>query len=114
MALSRTEYAYLYFPSTQYVRPPYETPPDVLWNLMHARSESGLKRAVARVGGSGFRLVSVQCEPGATIEGPNRLFGQCMVRFRRAPGAAVERMRLFGSVIGRDGRYKFVSYANDF
>jgi hypothetical protein len=114
MSLSRAEFAYLYFPSTQYVRPPYVTPPDVLWQLMHTRSESGMKRLVARVGGTEIHVAAYDCEPTPEVQGVNRLYEQCTIRFRRAATASVERRRLFGSVIERDGRYKFVSYANDF
>jgi hypothetical protein len=114
MSLSRAEFAYLYFPSTQYMRQPYMTPPDVLWQLMHTRSESGMNRLVARVGGTEMRVAGYDCEPTPEVEGINRLYEQCTIRFRRAATASVERRRLFGSIIEREGRYKFVSYANDF
>jgi hypothetical protein len=114
MSLSRAEFAYLYFPSTQYMRPPYMTPPDVLWQLMHARSESGMSRLVARVGGAEIRVAGYDCEPTPELEGVNRLYERCTVRYRPARADSVERRRLFGSIIEREGRYKFVSYANDF
>jgi len=44
-------------------------------------------------------------------EGANRLWHACRVRRTAEAGAALEQ-RLFGSIIERDGRYKFVSYAN--
>ena len=114
MSLSRAEFAYLYFPSTQYMRPPYMTPPDVLWQLMHTRSESGMNRLVARVGGAEIRVAGYDCEPTPEMEGSNRVYERCTIRFRRGAADPVERRRLFGSIIEREGRYKFVSYANDF
>jgi hypothetical protein len=114
MSLSRAEFAYLYFPSTQYLRPPYMTPPDVLWQLMHTRSESGMNRLVARVGGTEIRVDGYDCESTPEVEGGNHLYEQCTIRFRRAVTDSVERRRLFGSIIEREGRFKFVSYANDF
>lgn len=114
LRLSAAEFAWLYYPSTQYLRPPYETAPDILWRLMSARSQSGMLRLVARVGGAPIRLVRYGCEAQPKVEGRNRLFEQCSVRYRRAAGDSVEQRRLFGSIIARDGRYKFVSYANDF
>lgn len=114
MRLSRAEFAYLYFPSTQYVRAPYVTAPDVIWQLMEARGESGMKRLVTRVGGGGLQLVDYSCEQRPKEEGRNRLFEQCRIRYRRTPSDTVEQRKLFGSIIERDGRYKFVSYANDF
>jgi hypothetical protein len=114
MSLSRAEFAYLYYPSTQYLRPPYATAPDILWQLMTARSGSGMRRLVARVGGTPIHLASYECEPKPRIEGDNRLFERCSLRYRRAASDSVEQRRLFGSIIARGGRYKFVSYANDF
>lgn len=114
MRLSAAEFAWLYYPSTQYLRPPYATAPDILWQLMSARSQSGMHRLVVRVGGAPVRLVHYACEPQPKVEGDNRLFEHCSVSYRRAASDSVERRRLFGSIIVRDGRYKFVSYANDF
>ena len=114
MGLSRSEFAYLYYPSSQYVRPPYEMPADVLWQLMHARSESGMKRLAARVGGGNVHVASYDCEPTPRAEGDNRFFERCTIRYRRDAADSVEHRRLFGSIIERDGLYKFVSYANDF
>ena len=114
LRLSPTEFAWLYYPSTQYLRPPYATAPDILWQLMSVRSHSGMRRLVARVGGAPIRLVRYACEAEPKVEGENRLFEHCSVSYRRAAGDSVERRRLFGSIIARDGRYKFVSYSNDF
>ena len=114
MSLSRAEFAYLYYPSTQYVRSPYQTAPDILWQLMHARSETGMKRLVTRVGGGDIRVASYDCEPTPVVEGDNRFFQHCTIRYRRDAADSVEHRRLFGSIVERDGRYKFVSYANDF
>lgn len=114
LRLSRAEFAYLYYPSTQYTRPPYETAPDILWQLMSERSASGMRRAVARVGGGPIRLVGYACEPEPKLEGRNRFFERCRLRYQRAGADSIEQRRLFGSIIARDGRYKFVSYANDF
>lgn len=73
-----------------------------------------MKRLASRVGGAGTRVAGYDCEPAPSIEGENRLYQQCTVRYRLSPADSVERRRLFGSIIERDGRYKFVSYANDF
>ena len=114
MSIDKAEFAYLYYPRTQYVRPPYLLAPDVVWQLMHARSESGMKRLVARVGGDDLKLQGYGCEAAPSVQGDIRLYQQCSIRYRRAGTEPIERRRLFGSIIERDGRYKFVSYANDF
>lgn len=114
LRLSRAEFAYLYYPATPYTRPPYETAPGILWQLMSERSGSGMRRAVARVGGAPVRLLGYNCEREPKVEAANRFFERCILRYSRAGNASVEQRRLFGSIIVRDGRWKFVSYANDF
>lgn len=114
MAISRAEFAWLYYTGTIYVRPPYETGPETIWRLMSARSASGLSRVVARVGGAPIRLLDYACGPTPKVEGENRYHEQCYVRYRRTGAGSVERRRLFGSIMERDGRFKFVGYANDF
>lgn len=114
MAITRGEFAWLYYPSTIYARPPYETGPETIWQLMSARSAGGLSRVVARVGGAPIRLLGYACAAAPKIEGPNRYHEQCYLRYQRAGTDSVERRRLFGSIMERNGRFKFVGYANDF
>lgn len=114
MALSRAEFAYLYYPGSMYVRPPYVTSPGIVWQLMHARSETGLRRLVTRVGGHELHVVAQTCETAPVVEGGNHYYRDCVLSYRRAAGAPLEKKRLFGSLMERDGRWKIVSYANDF
>ena len=114
MALSRAEFAYLYYPGSIYVRPPYVTGPDVVWRLMAYRSATGLRRLVTRVGGDGLQVVEHSCEAAPVVEGRNHYYRDCVLRYRRAADAPLETKRLFGSIVERNGRWKFVSYANDF
>jgi hypothetical protein len=55
----------------------------------------------------------LQCPPEPLVEGPNRIWERCTVRVDSAGGETIE-MRLFGSILERDGVFKFVSYTNDF
>jgi hypothetical protein len=113
MTLSRAEFAYLYYPESPLSRRPYEEPPALLWFRMSQGSNTGIVRALQRYGGRPMGYVSYACEATPKREGPNALWERCRVRHVRAPGDTVEE-RLFGSIIGRGGRYKIVSYANDF
>jgi hypothetical protein len=45
-------------------------------------------------------------------EGRNRRWTDCTVSVQTAAG--VSRERLFGAIIERDGRFKFLSYANSY
>ena len=112
MALSRAEFAYLYYPFTQYTHKPYELAPALLWFLMQENSNKGIARALRRYGGKPLGYLDVKCRPEPKREGANMLWDACVLRLRGAAGDTVSR-RMFGSIIERDGRYKLVSYATD-
>lgn len=114
LTMTREEFAYLYFPESQYTRPPHLMAPDVVWMLMQRRSERGLGRLASRLGGGAATIVTHSCEPTPVEQGASRLFQDCSVGYRRAGTGSLEVRRLFGSILERDGRYKFVSFANDY
>ncbi len=112
LVLSRAEFAWLYFPHTKWMRPPYEMGPELIWLQIGANSEKGAVRLLRRYGGSRLRFEALGCPDSVEVEGPNRVIAGCRVRFAAADSASRE-LRIFGSLLNRDGRYKFVSYAND-
>jgi hypothetical protein len=112
LVLSRAEFAWLYYPHTIYTRPPYEFGPELLWLQLGGNSEKGVVRLLRRYGGSPLRLGALLCPDSVQQEGPNTIIAGCRVRFAAADSAARE-LRIFGSLLNRDGRYKFVSYANE-
>lgn len=112
LVVSRAEFAWLYYPHTIYVRPPYALGPELVWMQQLAGSSTGATRLLQRYGGSAMRLDALLCPDSVTVEGPNRLLVGCRVRFAAADSAPRE-MRLFGALLNRDGRYKFLTYAND-
>lgn len=112
LVLNRAEFAWLYYPHTRFTKPPYEMGPDLLWLQMNAASEKGIVRALRRYGGSAMRFEALSCPDSVTPEGPNRITMGCRLRFAASDSAA-RTLQLFGSLIERDGRWKFVSYAND-
>jgi hypothetical protein len=69
-----------------------------------------MSRALARFGGRSVRYLSQDCRR-AEPQGENR-FWECTVRVE-SDGKEQPPQRLFGSILERDGRYKFVSLAND-
>lgn len=112
LVISRAEFAWLYYPHTMWTRPPYEMGPDLVWLQVGANSEKGVVRLIRRYGGSRLRFEALLCPDSVNVEGPNRVIPGCTVRFAAADSAPRE-LRLFGSLLNRDGQYKFVSYAND-
>jgi hypothetical protein len=110
MVIDRAEFAFLYYPDSRLSKPPYEAPPELLWAQFLATSDEGAKRLLHRFGGASLAVESVICGTPA-IEGANRLHEGCLVRLKE--GAALGKpTRLFGTILERDGRFKFVGFAN--
>jgi hypothetical protein len=112
MILSRAEFAYLYYPSTEFTHAPKRMSPALLWFLTMQESEKGIGRLFARRGGRPLDYVSSRCAPEPRVEGENRLWDRCTVTLRRDGETKTE--RLFGTILERDGRFKFISYQNEY
>ena len=113
LTISRAEFAWLVYPDSPLSAPPYRLAPDLAW-LRHAgASGAGLTRLLARLGGSGLQFQSWGCIEGPLVEGRNQIWRDCAVRFAK-PGSEEQTLRLFSSIIERQGRYKILSYANGF
>ena len=113
LTISRAEFGWLIYPNSPLSAPPYRLAPDLAWMQHAAASGTGLTRLLERLGGSGVQLLSWECEEGPLMEGANRVWRGCAVRFER-PGAEQQTLRLFSSIIERQGRFKILSYANGF
>jgi hypothetical protein len=109
--LSRAEFAWLYYPTTTQAGPPYDLGPDLLWFTLFQRSDRDIALALREFGGRPFGYLGHTCAAAPRVEGDNRIWGYCAIR-RRAAGRQPTTERLFGLIIERGGRYKFVSYAN--
>jgi hypothetical protein len=57
--------------------------------------------------------VDHKCDPGPDRNGRNLIWTNCFVRVT-GPSGDTTSHRLFGSVIQRDGRFKIVSFKNEF
>lgn len=115
LALSRSEFAYLYYPTSRYTREPYRMNPALLWFLVGENGHKGSRRAVRRYGGQPFGYAGHHCDPEPQREGENLLWTGCVL-LREHPGEDAGRaapgVRLFGTIIEHRGRFKFISFAN--
>ena len=112
LAISRAEFAWLYYPTTPQGLPPYDVEPGLLWFLMSSRSDKGARRALTLYGGHKAKVLSHDCGQSGTREGENTIWGPCTVRWVREGGDTVS-TRLLGQIIERDHQYKVLSYSND-
>lgn len=113
MVVSRAEFGHLVFPESPNTRPPYKTKPGVIWMQLASESQRGLQRLLDRVAGSTAHISQLQCDSMPKHEGKNRYWSTCTVLLRQT-SATARRMQLFGPLVERDGRVKFLSYATGF
>lgn len=110
LAMTRAEFAYLYYPESPFVRPPMRQEPGLVWFLHMENSRKGATRLFSRLGGSQVRIAQNECGP-PRIMGRNRLWDDCAQTI--ALDGDTLRVRLFAGILERDGRYKIFSFAND-
>ncbi len=111
MVLDRAEFIHLYYPHTVYTGPPYELSPAVVWFQTTNHSSRGITRAFRRYAGQPLGYRGYECAEAPVVEGPNRIWSECRVRI--APEGEQFEVRLFGLIVEREGRFKFVGYGNE-
>jgi hypothetical protein len=109
LTLNEAEFISAYYPESQFTRPPHQQSPAFVWFLTQQNSAKGINRALTRFGGQVTPPYTYHCAASPVMAGPNRLWQHCIIEWQADP----VRITLFGTIIERSGRFKFVSYAND-
>lgn len=113
LRVSKAEYAFLYYPSSVYSRKPYELAPDIAWLLSEQNSQKGAIRLLRRLSGRDLRFNGYAC--GTPVREQDNVFWRdCEVRYVDPAISLPVTRKLFGAIMQRGDRYKFLSYANDF
>jgi hypothetical protein len=114
MLLSPAEFSWLVFPDHRYAEPPYELDPSLFWLQLTAESSKGIERVLQRYGGTPLTFQRLECTADTLqmLRGPTTIWGPCTVGYRTADSTLTR--RLFGSIVERNGKTKFVSYNNEF
>jgi hypothetical protein len=113
LRVSKPEYAFLYYPTSVYSAKPYELPPDVAWLLSEQNSQKGAIRLLRRLSGRDLHFDGYACGASAH-ERDNVFWRDCQVSYLDPATSVRVTRQLFGAIMQREGRYKFLSYANDF
>jgi hypothetical protein len=113
MAMTMDEFGWIYYPSSIFTAPPYELAPSLVWFQIQNGSSRGLGRLLDRLAGRPLVFMGHTCPPEPVTQGPNRVWEGCLVRFETADEGPRE-LQLFGSILERDGVFKFVSYTNGY
>ena len=110
LLVDRAEFGYLIYPASPNARPPYRQSPDLVWLSRTAATDKGFTRLMARFGGRPLHYVGFTCPDSAERQGSNTLWSGCVVA--RRDGADTTRLRMFGAIVARDGRFKLLSLSN--
>jgi hypothetical protein len=112
-AVTPREFIDLVYPSSPYTHPPYRESPAIVWMQIANPSNSGYLRLFRRLGGQAFEYESHTCRDSAEHQGKNTLWLDCTIRVLN-PQHETTTQRWFGTIIERDGRYKVMSFRNQF
>lgn len=113
MVLNAREFADLVYPESPNTRPPYRQDPGLVWRTIQNPSATGFTRLLRRTKDIPARLIDYSCRGRSETQGKNTLYGGCFLRLADAKGKVSEH-RYFGSIIAREGKFKFMSYRNEF
>ncbi len=113
MAVDAREFADLIYPESPSTKPPYQQDPALVWRSIQNPSASGFKRLVKRAGGVPVKLAKYACDSRPTTQGKNTLWSGCLLSLVGEQGDTSTH-RFFGSIVERDGQFKFMSYRNEF
>lgn len=114
LALSRAEFAYVYFPNVADTTSDVTLSPQRRWDQLTLNSEKGVRRALTRLGGNALTLQSYNCPNAPVVRGTLRMHEGCTVRLTESgTGATAFSGHLFGTIVEQAGRYKFAGYSND-
>jgi len=111
LQLTKAEWAWLFYPTNPAARPPYDLDPATMWLTTSLQGDKGYARLLGLLTGKPYRYAGYECPGEASRQGENTAYGPCMVKLLQAPGDTSEG-RLFGLILERHGRWKFVNYAN--
>ena len=109
LALDEREFENHVWPDLPAARPERNMPMSFVWGDLHQKSEASLGRTLASRGGQRFSLVSVRFAGGTTAYDSYLVHRQTVLGVRDSTGAEVN-LRVFGSVLEKEGRFKVFSY----
>jgi hypothetical protein len=111
LLLTRAEFGRLYYPTNPEAMPPYNMSPELMWFMVQGHNDRGFRKLLQQRSGKPLRLLGHRCEGAPSYQGDNTVWGPCLV-LRRSESGDTLAERLFGQIVERDGRYKFLSFAN--
>lgn len=112
LALSESEFRTIVWPALPAARPERNLTPGYVWQDLRQKSEGSLSTVLSRHGGRRYDLLAVSHRGPTTSYAGFDVQRATELSVRTATGEVLA-LRLFGSTIARDGRYKLFSYVVD-
>lgn len=109
LIVTPSEFGHLYFPESVFMRPPYDLDPAVVWMQLDAATTTGMRRGLQQHAGTRLGYLGLTCSPPHS-QGSVRIHG-CDVRRLDSRGDTLTE-RMFGPILERGGRFKFLSLQN--
>ena len=110
LVVDRAEFGFLIYPTSPNVAPPYRQSPDLVWLSRSASTDKALTRLFDRFGGKSLGYAGFTCPDSPDRQGANTLWSACVVS--RVSAGDTTRLRMFGAIVARAGRFKFLSLTN--
>jgi hypothetical protein len=111
LVLDRSEFGWLYYPTNPEGKPPYSLTPQLMWFMLEGHNDQGYRKLLQKRAGKPLHVLGYRCDGELSDQGENTVWGPCVVLRKTEIGDTIAE-RLFGQIVERGGRYKFLSYAN--
>ena len=111
LVVDRAEFAYLVYPTSPNVAPPYRQSPGLVWLLRSASTDKAVHRLFGRFGGKPLGYAGFTCSGAVDRQGANTLWSECVMKHVTTQGDSAQ-LRMFGAIVGRLGQFKFLSLTN--
>ena len=112
LALDEHEFRQVVWPELPSSRPEVGLPVEYAWRQLHLNSRAQLAHTVDEHGGQRYELVSVHFRGETTRHETYTVHRETELVIRDSTGAT-RTVRLFGSLLERDGQWKVFSYVVD-
>ena len=109
LTMTPAEFGWLYYPTVPEARPPYDLAPDLMWFMIEGNGRRSLTTLLDERAGRPLHVLDWRCDPPKEW-GANRVHAPCLLTRLQAEGDTLTE-RLFGPIVERDGRFKFVNLA---
>ena len=109
LALNEQEFREHVWPDLPASRPERNLPFSYVWGDLHQKSDARLGQTLALHGGARYTLTAVRFRGETTVYPSYRVHRESEIALRDSQNRE-QSVRLFGSVIEKDGRFKVFSY----